>query len=658
MMRKAVIWAVLLGGASQGASAQQAQPDALAKAFGARETVISASISTDGQRISLIAAGPGRTTRAYVLDAQEGAEPKVVATTSGKPEYLNRCDWVGADRLACQIYGEQRYNDEVYGFSNIFAVDAAGGNAKLLSQRRGENALGFDFRGGSVVDLLPEEEGAILMTRSYVPEAKIGSLVKKDLEGLGVDRIDTRSGASKRIETPQDLASTYISDGHGHVRIMGLWERKGSGYAKGTYKFLYRPVGQSGWSDLSVYDSRDDSGFYPLAVDAQKNIAYGLEKTDGRDALVTVALDGSLQKSVLFAHPRVDVAGLVRVGRDRRVVGASYSEEYAEVVYFDDQVKALAASLGKALGGKAVRVSDMSKDGNRVLVWAGSDVDPGQYYLFDRSARKLSPVMPDRPELSGRTLAQMQSVSYKAGDGTMIPAYLTLPPGKENARGLPAIVMPHGGPQSRDEWGFDWLVQYYAARGFAVIQPQFRGSAGFGQAWLLNNGFKSWRAAVGDVVDSGRWLVAQGIADPAKLTIFGWSYGGYAALQAQAIDPGLFKAVVAVAPVTDIGDMVRRSRTWADTYLVEQYVGSGKLAEEASPSSHAAEFKAPVLMFHGTDDGNVDISQARIMQGKLEGAGKRSRLVIYDGLAHGLNDSDVRADMLQQSADFLLAAGK
>tara|TARA_A100001391_G_scaffold196358_3_gene174804 strand:- start:3861 stop:5840 length:1980 start_codon:yes stop_codon:yes gene_type:complete len=654
---KAMMLALLAAGTAQGALAQT-QPDALAKAFGARETVISASLSPDGSKIALVSAGPGRSSRAYVLEAREGAELVAAATTSGNPDYMSRCDWVAAARLACQIYSETRYADDVYGSSNVFAVDASGGNTKLLSQRRGQNALSYDFRGGDIVDLLPGEDGAILMTRSYVPEAKIGSLIEKRLEGLGVDRIDTRSGSGKRVETPAKLAIDYISDGVGNVRVMGMQEIKGTGYSKGTYKFLYRPQGKSGWSDLSTYDVRDNSGFYPLAVDPQKNIVYGFEKTDGRDALVSISLDPALEKKVVFAHPQVDVTGLIRVGRDRRVVGASYALDHREAIYFDPTVSSLVTSLGKALGGKSIHIGDMSSDGQKVLVWAGSDIDPGQYYLFDRTARKLSPLMPDRPELADRQLAKMQSVSFKAGDGVTIPAYLTLPPGKETAKGLPAIVMPHGGPEARDEWGFDWMVQYYAARGFAVIQPQFRGSAGFGEQWLMRNGYRSWRKAINDVVDAGRWLVAQGIADPARLTIAGWSYGGYAALQAQVIDPDLFKAVVAIAPVTDFGDRLRRAQ-FDSSYLVQQQrMGTGTEAEEASPSSHAAQFRAPVLMFHGTADGNVDVTQAKIMQGKLEGAGKRSRLVIYDGLAHGLNDSDARADMLQQSADFLLAAGK
>ncbi len=654
-MRNKILVALLSGGLG---SSALAQPDELAKAFGARETVISASLSPDGQKIALVAAGTGRSTRVYTLEAKEGAEPKMVATGTGKPEYLYSCDWVSNDRLACRIGGASRLGDDVYGFSSLFAVDAAGGNLRLLGRRHGQNALGYDLRGGSIVDLLPEEDGAVLMTRTYVPEAKIGSLVTKRQDGLGVDRIDTRTGDSKRVEQPESNAVDFISDGRGIIRIMAMQDKRSSGYVEGTISYFYRAQGERNWRDLSVFDTRNNAGFHPLAVDAEKNIAYGFERVDGRVALVSVALSPGLEKKILFAHPRVDVGWLVRVGRDRRVVGVGYSERHGQVEFFDKSVGELTSALGKALGGKSVYIGDMSQDGQRILAWAGSDTDPGQYYLYDRRAQSLSPVMPDRPELGGRSLAVMNWITYKAADGTDIPAYLTLPPGKTDAKNIPAIVMPHGGPESRDEWGFDWWAQYYAARGFAVIQPQFRGSAGFGDEWFLNNGYRSWRKAIGDVVDAGRWLVSEGIADPARLTIAGWSYGGYAALQAQALAPDLFKAIVAVAPVTDFGDRLRRSQYSSDYLVQQQRMGTGSEAQEASPSSHAAAFKAPVLMFHGTDDANVDISQAKIMQSKLEGAGKRSRLVVYDGLTHSLNDSDARADMLQQSADFLLAAGK
>src|SRR3546814_3214520 len=143
-------------------------------------------------------------------------------------------------------------------------------------------------------------------------------------------------------------------------------------------------------------------------------------------------------------------------------------------------------------------------------------------------------------------------LTYPAADGVSIPAYLTLPPGKE-AKNLPAIVLPHGGPAARDEWGFDWLSQYLASLGYAVLQPNYRGSAGYGADWLAKNGFQSWRTSVGDVTAGGKWLASQGIADPDRLATLGWSYGGYAALQSSVVAPDLFKAVVALAPFPAMG---------------------------------------------------------------------------------------------------------
>jgi dipeptidyl aminopeptidase/acylaminoacyl peptidase len=634
----------------------QAAPDDLAKAFGARETVLSASLAPDGSKIALITAAPGRQTRLMIIEATEGATPKSILLTTGKPENLSSCEWVANDRLACQVHSTQRLGDEVFTASNLIAIDAAGGNTKLLSQRRGENALGWDLRGGSIVDLLPNDDGAILMARSYVPEAKIGSLVESKLDGLGVDRVDTRTGAIKRIERPAPLTNRYISDGRGTVRVMGTWESTEVGY-RGKLKFLYRVPGTSGWANLSSYDAVSEAGFWPVAVDPVENVAYGTERVEGRDAIVSMKLAPGLERKVVFSHPQADVNDLVTVGRSRRVVGVSYALDHRYAVYFDPKVDSLVKSLGRALGNKRATIADMSEDEQRLLVWAGSDVDPGQYYLFNRATKQLSPVMPDRPELVGRTLAVMKPVNFKVSDGTIIPAYLTLPPGKDSMKGLPAVVMPHGGPESRDEWGFEWMSQYFAARGFAVIQPQFRGSYGFGKQWQLDSGYRSWKTSVGDVVDAGRWLVAEG-ADPTKLTILGWSYGGYAALQAQAIDPSLFKAIVAIAPVTNLAEHLAAARKWGNEVVQEARTGRGAAAEEASPTSHVAAFKAPVLMFHGTDDANVDIKQARMMQSRLENAGKRSELVVYEGLAHSLVDSDVRADMLQRAGDFLLAAGK
>ena len=217
------------------------------------------------------------------------------------------------------------------------------------------------------------------------------------------------------------------------------------------------------------------------------------------------------------------------------------------------------------------------------------------------------------------------------------------------------MVLPHGGPSARDEWGFDWLAQFLAHHGFAVLQPNYRGSAGFGDAWLQQNGFKSWRTSIGDVTAAGRWSTAQGIANPDKLAIVGWSYGGYAALQAGVVEPGLFKALVAIAPVTDLDLVKQEASAYTNARLVEEEVGSGPHVTEGSPLQNVERIRVPVLMFHGDMDLNVGVQQSRKMDAKLRAAGKASELVIYEGLEHTLVDSNARALMLDQIAAFLKA---
>jgi dipeptidyl aminopeptidase/acylaminoacyl peptidase len=243
-------------------------------------------------------------------------------------------------------------------------------------------------------------------------------------------------------------------------------------------------------------------------------------------------------------------------------------------------------------------------------------------------------------------------VTYPAADGTMIPAYLTLPPGSDG-KGLPAVVLPHGGPAARDEWGFDWLVQFFTARGYAVLQPNYRGSSGYGEAWYGRNGFKAWDVAISDVNDAGRWLVKEGIAQPDQLAIIGWSYGGYAALQSQVLDPALFKAVVAIAPVVDLGYLAEDARGYTSARLVREYIGDGPHIEAGSPRRHAGKFAAPVALFHGTRDLNVDVRHARAMEKALKAAGKPVIYHEYEDLQHGLEDTTARIDMLTTIGGFL-----
>jgi dienelactone hydrolase len=654
------ILACLAVGALPG-SALAAQPVAAfdaAAAFGARERVSGMTLSPDGRSVAYVAAGAGPGSAVMTLDLADGSKPQLALAATGKPERVDDCRWVSNERLVCRVYGVVTNGDKLLPFTRLVAVDRSGAHFKLLSNQNNDNTYGYLLSGGKVVDWLPDQDGMVLMSREYLPDTRIGSRMGSSREGLGVDLLDTRTLAIETVESPFPPIREYLSDGRGTIRIVGReLDKTSEGFESGVLGYRYRKRGSREWLDLGQFNEVTGAGFRPAAVDHDLDVAYGYKKKDGRTAVYSVALDGSLQEKLVYERPDVDVSGLFRIGRRGRVVGVTYATDAGRADYFDPAIAQLMKSLGRALPDRTtVSLVDSSVDEQTLLIFAGRDDDPGVYYVFDRGTRKLQTFLVARPELEGIPLARVKSIEYPGADGVMVPGYLTLPPGREDAKGLPAIVLPHGGPSARDYWGFDWLSQYYANRGYAVLQPNFRGSAGYGDRWLQENGFQSWRVAIGDILDAGHWLVSQGIAERANLAVVGWSYGGYAALQCAVTEPGLFKAVVAIAPVTDLDALKEEHRDWSDFLVVKKFVGEGAHVAEGSPARHADKIKVPVLLFHGERDLNVNVRESRRMAGRLEKAGVKSELVTWEDLDHYLEDAGARTLMLRKSDEFIRQA--
>ena len=628
-----------------------------AAAFGARPDITALRLSPDGQSIAFVAPYKGQGSVASTMSLASGAKPKVAYFADGKPFRVRECNWVSNERLICTVFGLFPDPRAVHGFlpiTRMVAVNSDGTKPQQLSAPMNAYSRGYLLRDGAVIDWVPGTDGSVLVARNYLPDNRRESHVAKDLKGLGVDLLDTGTLAVKHIVNPRDDAYDYISDGYGTVRIVAERNRLGEGADRGDYTFLYRIQGSDDWHRLSTYNYGARSGFLPVAVDHDLNLAYGWKKLDGRIALYSMSLDGAPQEKLVFARPDVDVGGLIRMGRHDRVVGVTYNTDVENSEYFQDDVRQTLAALHKALPQKPlVRVVDASLDESKLLIFARSDIDPGAYYILDRNTHALHTFLVARDSLEDSKLAHMRPIVYPAADGQKIPGYLTLPPGVENPRGLPAIVLPHGDPNRRDDWGFDWLAQFFAARGYVVLQPNFRGSRGYGDDWFEQNGFKSWNIAVGDIVAAGRWLVTEGIADPAKLGIVGWSYGGYAALQSVAIDPTVFKAIVAIAPITDLAAFRDERRYWTNYDNLSDIVGDGPSVHDGSPLTHASQFKQPVLMFHGTSDREVAVVESRRMADALKAAGAQAELVTYQDLDDQLEDSAARTDMLRQSDAFL-----
>jgi dipeptidyl aminopeptidase/acylaminoacyl peptidase len=638
------------------ATAQSVEP--LAAKFGARESVIDLGISPEGRSVVLVAPLPNGGENAVVVPIDSGP-PVGILGAKGITEQITGCQFVIETHLVCAIYLREGRNQDVDAATRLVVLTADGKSMEQLSARTPSTAFYQSNDGGGIIDYnVPGNPEGVLLTRDVSEEARTGNLTGRSESGLAVEAVDVVTLVRRRVESPRGTAFGYATDGKGNVRVMGTAPRRESGYLEGEYHYQFRPQGGGGWSPLSTVTLASNGlsiGFDPIAVDADENVAYGFDSDGQYTALYKMALDGTGTKTLVLAHDGADVDGLIRIGRNQRIVGATYATDRRQFEFFDPELKVIASALSRALGGRQISFIDSTADEGKLIVFAGSDTDPGKYYLYDKATKQLAFITAARPELAGITMGEMKAVQYPAADGTMIPAYLTLPPGS-NGKNLPAIVMPHGGPAARDEWGFDWLSQYFVARGFAVLQPNYRGSAGFGAEWFQENGYQSWETAVGDVNSAGRWLLDQGIAAPGKLAIFGWSYGGYAALQSQVLDPSLFKAVIAVAPVTDLERLKTDERDLATRYLRESQVGNGPHVQAGSPAQHAASFQAPVLLIHGDTDLNVGVGQSRLMNDRLRAAGKQVTYVEFPELDHQLDTAAARSRLLSDSDRFLRTA--
>jgi dipeptidyl aminopeptidase/acylaminoacyl peptidase len=618
------------------AAAAAAAPVDLAAAFGAREGVREVSLSPDGTHIAFMGPLEGQGSGLYIAPTDGSAKPRRIAVASGAPERLGDCSWINAEKLICSVYGVDKKAGFTVGFNRLMLMPVQ------PTAKNKPEVIGV----GTLVRSPQKDRESILVARLYYNQAN---------PYLGIVRVNVNTGAERMVDYYGAQSVDFAADETGKVRAVAIRRVRGMTYQDtGEMAWRYHPQGSKEFEPLSMYNGWTRDGFVPVAVDSKTNTAWGFGKHQGRVAVFTRKLEKPGAETLVFAHPQVDVGRLVRIGPDQRVIGVSYTTDRRHIEYLDPAMKALSRSLSKAIPDlPIIDILDASADEQKLLIRASSDVDPGRYFLLDRATKQMRILLQSRPELDGLTLAPMKSVSYPARDGTSIPGYLTLPVG--GARGLPTIVLPHGGPSARDDWGFDWMAQYFAAKGYAVLQPNFRGSAGYGDSFMPLEGFRRWQTAIGDITDGARWLLKEGIADPSRLVIVGWSYGGYAALQAAATEPGLFKSVVAIAPVTDLKKLLAESQGYSDHALMRSFLGSGEGLEAGSPAELADRIAAPVMLVHGKLDQNVPYGQSERMAARLRAAGRTPKFVSFDRLDHQLDDAAARRQMLADADSFLRA---
>jgi dipeptidyl aminopeptidase/acylaminoacyl peptidase len=344
------------------------------------------------------------------------------------------------------------------------------------------------------------------------------------------------------------------------------------------------------------------------------------------------------------------------------VHGVRFSGFSPTYEFFDPELDARMQKIVNGLTETSTTLVGWSAGFENLVVLVSGGWNSGLYLLFRAGSLEPEIVATVRPDIPADQVVPTQITSYTARDGLEIPALVTaLPELREKGR-APLLVVPHGGPASYDRLEFDWLAQYFASRGYVVLQPQFRGSSGFGGDFM-RAGFGEWGGKMQTDIDDGvDHLVAKGLVDPDRVCIAGMSYGGYAALAAGAFSPGKYKCVAAVAGVSDLERMLKSDRRkygrnhWAISYWERQYGGDDfdwdKLAA-ISPVNFADRFEAPVLLVHGRKDTVVPIKQSKAMERALRKADKDVTLHELKGEDHWLSYGESRLETLTALASFI-----
>ena len=599
-----------------------------------------ASISPDGQTIAFIAnEGPHR---ALVLLEAESGQHRTLDLTGMR---ALGTFWAQDDLLMLRA-GEVAASMFVRGDVDqaaLFAVDPVDLEARQLIRQNGR--MGFNFDTGTVAGIDPES-GRFLMP------------LFDDEGSLNLYAVDPRSGG---------------------MSVAARGNRDTRGWAADPATGRYARIDFIPDRDRYTIRLKENAGWRTLVAETQAVIDFSVQgfSPDGDALLIARASDTPARTRILqrveladgqlsdivFADPTYDFAGVRRDRNSGRVLGVRIERERAETVWLDPELDRIQRDLEAAFGGEPVSLVDWTPDRTRFLVATEGATRGATYLLLDAEEGRLEVLRAAYPEIFAVPQPERRLTRYSARDGMQIEAYIALPEGEGPH---PFVVLPHGGPAARDTGGFDYLAQFLVSRGYGVIQPNFRGSDGYG-ALFREAGWAGWGTGVmqHDVTDAARHVIEAGLADPERICIAGASYGGYAALAGAVFTPGLYACAVSVNGVSDLAAMLdyaearfgRESQTaryWRRHFTRDPEPGTSRagLARQ-SPVTHADAVNIPVLLLHGEDDTVVPASQSRDMARALRRAGAAVEHVELEGGDHWLLEYETRLAVLERMEAFL-----
>jgi dipeptidyl aminopeptidase/acylaminoacyl peptidase len=636
---------------SMAATVASSQPGAAppsVDAYGALPAIENIELSPDGQNIAFTAAvGPKR---AFVVKALNGgatlgatdlagqlvvdvswADDTHVIITTTKKVYADR-----ADRQ--QIYTAQIYNTQTRAFAPI--LGSSRGTSDMASVRSGTGASGIkDIAGPPRIRTV---DGQPLVT--------VGSL---DRTGkFAVYKIDLATGDGALMDEP--YGDLMDENGRFYVRVQADIDTK---------RWWLETREGAGWRNVLTMTA--DPLDWPQLIGPGRTagtVLINVPETDA-DAIYEVNLATGAKLKLEFEGAGEGEVTPRYQARTQRLIGFSYLvDDHIDFNFIDPQVGRVWAAVQKGFPGKVVTPVSWTPDYSRLVVHTMGAGDSGTYLLVDTATNRAVKLGADYPTITPDQVNEVRFIHYKAADGRDIPAFLTLPRGRD-PHNLPLIVMPHGGPQSRDYPGFDWWSQAIASRGYVVLQPQYRGSDGFGLEHI-RAGYGQWgKLMQTDLSDGVRYLAGQGLIDPKRVCINGWSYGGYAAMAGATLDPGIYRCAVAGAGVSDLPRMMlwvtggSRSENRGAARYWKRNMGANRVGDPAlaqvSPAEFASRVTIPLLLIHGKQDTVVPYEQSEIMARAMTRAGKPFEFVTLENEDHHLQDQAERQKMLNATITFL-----
>ena len=567
-------------------------------------------------------------------------------------------DWASNSRVVFQIAERQLGLLQPSPTGEMLAVDVDGKRQKFVyGYRTGEQQTGTlikaresSYATADLISPLLVDEKSILIEEHPWRAGASYWYYDRDAKPL-ITQLDIYTGKKRKLDIAPLANATVMVDHNDRVRFaIGL---------NPQFKLAvsWKPDPDGPWTEFALPGFREES-VRPrkFSEDNQSVFFTGVKEDESLDALYKLNLH-TKDISKVYGFENTDVTGVVYDLSGRRIVGVVSYVDKRSVHWLDpeDRAARIYRSLHNAFPGQTVSIASTTKDGNIAIVFVHSDVNPGDYYLFDTQTMKADYLRPARQWIDPATMRAKTPFSLRARDGLQLHGYLTLPVGSGPH---PMVVLPHGGPHGvRDTWDFDWEVQMLANRGYAVLQVNYRGSGGYGMDFE-EQGFRQWGAKMqDDITDATRWAIEQKYADANRMCIFGASYGGYAALMGAVREPELYRCAIGFAGVYDLELMlssadIPRSKS-GRAYLNVALGNDREQLRARSPTHNADKISIPVLLIHGKEDWRAAYEQATRMKAALDKHQKPYEWMSLSREGHGVYDEESRKEMYDRILGFL-----